>query len=106
MNIKKLVTVLDYLALKLGSIDKLKAVKLLYYIDKNHFIEYGRFVTNDTYLKLPYGPVPTRILDILNDNENNMFADEKKYLDKYINIDSNTNRNIKSKRKSPATASK
>lgn len=98
MNIKKLVTILDYLAFKLNSIDKLKAVKLLYYIDKIHFIEYGRFVTNDTYLKLPYGPVPTRILDILNDNENNMFEDEKKYLDKYIEIDSHKNRNIKSKK--------
>jgi uncharacterized phage-associated protein len=99
MNIRKIVTILNYLSTKLVSLDKLKAVKLLYFIDKLHLLEYGRFVTDDVYIKMKYGPVPTRILDIINDSDN-LFNDDKKYLNKYINIDSNNFKNITSK-KSP-----
>ena len=35
-----------------------KANKLLYYIDCYHLLEYGITVTNETYRKLPQGPVP------------------------------------------------
>ncbi|MBU0701918.1 SocA family protein [bacterium] len=86
MNIKKITTVLCYLSNKLGAIDKLKTIKLLYYIDKQHLLEYGRFITNDTYVKMPYGPVPTKILDIINEPEINLFDEDKKYFNEYISI--------------------
>lgn len=98
MNFKKVITVLSYITNELGPVDKLKACKLLYYIDKLHLIEYGRFVSNDVYFKLPYGPIPSQVLDILNDNKN-LFEDEKDYLNKYIAIGNDQNKTIKCKNK-------
>jgi len=98
LNIKKITTILAYLADKLGKITKLQAIKLLYFIDKLHLIDFGRFVTNDTYIKLPYGPVPTKILDIIN-SETNLFDDEEEYLFKYLDIAKNIYRTITCKKK-------
>ena len=97
MDIKKLTTLLAYLSEKLGPTTKLKAVKLLYFIDKAHLLEYGRFVTDDTYVKLPYGPVPTRILDIINEKEA-LFENEKTYLNQYLKIENNKNRTMHCKK--------
>jgi uncharacterized phage-associated protein len=98
MNFKKAITILSYMAGEFGSLDKLKACKLFYYIDKLHLIEYGRFVSNDIYFKLPYGPIPSQILDILNDKKN-LFEDEKEYLNKYLVIGGDRNKTIKCKNK-------
>lgn len=43
-----------------------KANKLLYYSDCEHMIAYGRVITQDTYEKLPQGPVPSRTYGHLN----------------------------------------
>jgi uncharacterized phage-associated protein len=96
MNFKKVVTILAYFTNEIGPVDKLKACKLLYFIDKLHLIEFGRFVTEDIYFKLPYGPVPSQVLDILNDKKN-LFEDEKKYLQKYLSIGNDQNKTIKCK---------
>lgn len=98
MNFKKVITILSYIASELGPVDKLKACKLFYYIDKLHLIEYGRFVSNDIYFKLKLGPVPSQILDIINDKKN-LFDDEKAYLNKYLSIGNDLNKTIKSKTK-------
>lgn len=98
MNLKKVVTVLCFLTDELGPIDKLKACKLLYYIDKLHLIEYGRFVTGDIYFKLPLGPIPSQVLDIINEKKN-LFEDEEEYFKKYLIIGSDKNRTIKCKSK-------
>lgn len=37
---------------------KVKLMKLLYYLDFDHFEKYGESVTGDSYRKLDYGPVP------------------------------------------------
>lgn len=95
-NIKKIVTVLCVLSKELGRIDKGKVCKMLYYIDKIHLIEYGRFVTGDRYYKLPKGPIPTRILDILNSPEMR-FSEEEQYLSKYLNISKDRNKCIEYK---------
>ncbi|MFH1386357.1 MAG: Panacea domain-containing protein [bacterium] len=98
MNIRKVVAVLGCLADELGPIDKLKACKLLYYIDKLHLIEYGRFVTGDIYFKLPLGPIPSQVLDIINER-GNLFKEEEAYLRRYLIIGSDKNRTIKCKNK-------
>lgn len=56
---------ITYLASKVSDLDILKAMKLLYFIDKHHLIRHGRPITGDTYYKLPYGPVPTLSYDLL-----------------------------------------
>lgn len=67
MDIKKIVTILNYLAIKITYLTKLKAIKLLYFIDKAHLIRFGRFITNDDYVKLHQGPVHSYILYMIND---------------------------------------
>lgn len=44
---------------------KTKLMKLLYYLDFDHFEKYGVSVTEDTYCNLPAGPVPNGANDIL-----------------------------------------
>ena len=56
-----------YLSKKLDSpIDKLAAVKLLFFADRYHLRKYGRLISDDTYYALPHGPVASNSLDILN----------------------------------------
>lgn len=62
----KIIELLLYLAhLKPGA-DKYQAVKLFYLADREHLIRYGRPITFETYWALPYGPVATNALDLLN----------------------------------------
>jgi uncharacterized phage-associated protein len=82
-----------------------KLLKLFYYLD---FISYkmrGAPVTNDTYLKLPYGPVPSAIkneIDILS-VENILGKEFKSQLSSYIKLerelDSNGRKVISNKNK-------
>lgn len=37
---------------------KTKLMKLLYYLDFNHFERYGESITGDEYIRKPFGPVP------------------------------------------------
>jgi uncharacterized phage-associated protein len=100
MNIKKIITILDYFADRLGPITKLKIVKLLFFLDKFHFKSYGRFITKDDYIHLPYGPIPTRILDIINEPSFNLDKSDLAYLKKILSIDLTTkNRTIRSIRR-------
>lgn len=45
-------------------------LKTLFYADKFHLQKYGRPVTGDVYIKMPYGPVPSLAYDMLKQNEN------------------------------------
>ena len=47
-----------------GTIDKLKALKLVYLADRYHLRKYGRPITNDEYFAMPYGPVASGVKDI------------------------------------------
>ena len=44
-----------------------KLNKILYYSDFFYYLKYGKAITNDTYIKQSYGPVPYAILGILDD---------------------------------------
>lgn len=55
----------------LPDLDKLKAVKLIYLADKYHLTRYGKPIVGDTYVRLDYGPVPSKALDIINDVQDN-----------------------------------
>ncbi len=51
-----------------------KLMKLMYFADKDHLVKYGFPITGDTYIKLPYGTVPSFSNFVLK-NENDDFRD-------------------------------
>lgn len=52
-----------------GKINKMKVLKLLYFADRYHIRKYGRLVTNDNYLAMQHGPVPSTSKDIAEAND-------------------------------------
>jgi len=64
-DIDKVKNLFIILCKSIPGLDILKIVKLCYFIDKKYLLKYGRIITGDVYYKLPNGPVPTKIYDIL-----------------------------------------
>lgn len=59
---KKAVQALNLLATrKGGSINKMKAIKLIYFADRLHIRKYGRPIVGDAYFAMKLGPVGSRI---------------------------------------------
>lgn len=67
LDFDKAVAVLLFLARADGveKFDESKACKLLFLADKRHLVKYGRTITGDSYSALPWGPIPSNILDAL-----------------------------------------
>jgi len=60
------VNTLLYIIKKLnGSGDFHKVFKLLYFADQKHLVKYGSAITEDSYIAMNYGPVPSLAYDIL-----------------------------------------
>jgi len=81
---KKATQILNYFAAKAGGkINKMKALKLVFLADRYHLRKYGRLITNDFYVAMKLGPVPSVVIDIA---ESDTFLDEayKDYASKYI----------------------
>jgi uncharacterized phage-associated protein len=69
-DFEKASAALLYLASRnLPAFDKGKACKLLYLADKLHLVRYGRPITGDRYWALEHGPVPSAVLNLINDVE-------------------------------------
>ncbi len=64
-NEEKTLAAILYLANQDGKIDLYALLKTLYYADKNHLHEWGRTITGDFYVRMPYGPVPSNAYDML-----------------------------------------
>lgn len=85
-NYKKTVQALNYLAsISGGSLNKMKAIKLLWLSDRLHLRKYARTITGDTYFALKLGPVPSNTRDIL-ENSSFLSEDELKYSSQFISI--------------------
>jgi uncharacterized phage-associated protein len=58
-NLDKFVNALAYFVAKgVADLTILKAAKLLYLADRNHFLRHGRPITGDRYIAMDLGPVP------------------------------------------------
>jgi uncharacterized phage-associated protein len=81
---KKATQAINYFARKKdGKINKMKAIKLVYFADRYHLRKYGRPIVGDTYLAMKYGPVGSNILDIANlqdDLESGVLQYAREYL--------------------------
>jgi uncharacterized phage-associated protein len=85
---RKATQALNFLArLSGGGINKLKALKLVYFADRYHLRKYGRAVTNDRYFAMNYGPVPSGTKDIAEMGEF-LGQQEKLYAQQFLQRDS------------------
>jgi uncharacterized phage-associated protein len=67
---RKATQALNYFARQEGNrINKMKALKLVYFADRYHVRKYGRLVTNDNYYAMQHGPVPSASKDIAEAND-------------------------------------
>lgn len=66
-----------------GKIDKLKALKLVFFADRYHIRKYGRTITNDRYYAMNYGPVPSGTKDLAEQSEF-LSALEKEYSQQFL----------------------
>jgi hypothetical protein len=64
-KLDKIIELLLYLAYKRPNADKYQAVKFFYLADREHFNQYSRPITFDIYYALPYGPVASTAMDLL-----------------------------------------
>ena len=81
---KKAVQALNYFAIQSGgTINKMKALKLIWLADRYHLRNYGRTITGDNYFAMKNGPVASATKDVLNDSS---FLDDaaSKYAYDYI----------------------
>lgn len=65
---------------------KTKLMKLMYFSDKSHLLEFGRTMFFDDYYKLPRGPVASLTLNILNNLNEEDGEDFKSYTDELLGI--------------------
>lgn len=73
---RKVIEVLLYVANKKSVIDRHGLSKILYFADKAHLEYFGRTITGDNYVKMDFGPVPSKIYDYIKqiDTENALFT--------------------------------
>ena len=89
MDTQKIIQTLVYLASKQPDkrMNKMKAYKLMWLVDRYHLRQYGRTVTGDVYYALPHGVVPTDAKHLLEDKLTRL-SSNKDMLDAYIRVDS------------------
>jgi uncharacterized phage-associated protein len=61
----KIIELMLYLAHLRGGFDKYQVVKLFYLADREHINTYGRPITFDKYVALPFGPVASNAMDLM-----------------------------------------
>jgi uncharacterized phage-associated protein len=64
-KLDKIVELLLHLAHVRPNADKYQAVKFFYLADREHLALHGRPITNEDYFALPYGPVASKAMDLL-----------------------------------------
>jgi uncharacterized phage-associated protein len=70
VNYEKCTQALNFFAYKAGGqINKMKALKLVFFADRYHVRKYGRLLTNDSYVAMEHGPVPSKTKDIAESND-------------------------------------
>jgi uncharacterized phage-associated protein len=65
-NLDKAIATMVVFLRRLGPMDKLKLIKLLYLADRDCFLMDGHPITGDTPVAMDHGPVPSACLDVLN----------------------------------------
>ncbi|UZO81510.1 Panacea domain-containing protein [Aquimarina sp. ERC-38] len=64
---EKAVNSLLFVINKLEKPDTHKTYKILYFADQKHLSKYGRPILGDTYVKMQYGPVPSFVKNVVDE---------------------------------------
>ena len=64
--------------------NKLKLVKLIWAADRYHLRKYGRSVTDSEYFALPHGPVSSLTLDVIDNDEVALYAEDISFISEHI----------------------
>jgi uncharacterized phage-associated protein len=87
---KKAIQALNFFACASGGeINKMKALKLVYFADRCHLRSYGRPITNDSYFAMKFGPVASQCLNLLNENVDFTAPVENEYRLAFIERENN-----------------
>lgn len=68
LHIEKAVNSLLFVISNLEKADTHKTYKILYFADQKHLLKFGRPIFGDTYVKMKYGPVPSFIKNVVDEN--------------------------------------
>ncbi len=90
INYNKAIEVVVWLAKMKPGIDIYHVAKVLFYADKMHINKYARPITGDTYLRMPYGPVPSGVRDLITENSW-LTPDQLKKVRDFLYIDKSDN---------------
>ncbi|MCF2490213.1 Panacea domain-containing protein [Dyadobacter sp. CY347] len=89
-NYKKAAQLINYFAAhNYGAINKMKAFKLIWLVNRLHLRRYARTVTGDTHYAMVWGPVPSNTKDFVESKVSPQSA-EKQYFDQYLSLDGQT----------------
>lgn len=64
-----------------------KIFKILYFADQKHIANYGRTITEDKYIAMQKGPVPSRVYDIFKIIKGESILEDKYNFSKYLKIE-------------------
>lgn len=64
---EKAVNSLLFVVSQLEKADTHKTYKILYFADQKHLLRYGRPISGDTYVKMKFGPVPSFVKNIVDE---------------------------------------
>jgi len=86
---------LNFFALRSGGqVNKLKALKLVYFADRYHLRRFGRPITGDEYLAMPFGPVASGAKDLTEMSEF-LSEEERTYGEEFLApVDQHTFRSV------------
>lgn len=89
-NFEKALNTLLYVTEALGTPDFHKVFKVLYFAEREHLAKYGSPIVCDKFISMDYGPVPSKVYDILkaakNDNGLPIKEDVKELVDSSIAV--------------------
>lgn len=80
---KKATQALNFFAIRNGGeIDKLHALKLVFFADRYHLRKFARPITNDQYWAMKFGPVPSGVKDLF--EMDSISHDERHYASSFM----------------------
>jgi uncharacterized phage-associated protein len=85
-NLQKSIQMMAYLLDRLGPVDKVKLMKLLYIADRNSFIQHGHPISGSVQKAMDWGPVPSGCLSVI-DGE---YRDDPDAAFRFLHVDDYT----------------